>query len=105
MSIRWRECFSDQHYFATLLSFKGYENQTACNALLTHSSTDTNQPGVVPLEAITSDGCELLLHLIRTLSICTSYSTYHVCISSLGRLVINESKESKIISLGTSGFY
>lgn len=33
----WRHCFSDQHYFASLLSLKGFESETACNATLSNS--------------------------------------------------------------------
>lgn len=56
---RWRECFSEQHYFATLLSFKGFENETACDASLTNSGGDDTKPHMFPLEAITADGCAL----------------------------------------------
>jgi hypothetical protein len=34
----WRECFSDQHYFASLLALNG-SVPAACNAMLTTSST------------------------------------------------------------------
>ena len=58
---RWRECFSAQHYFATLLSFRGLENETACDASLTNSGGDDAKPHMFPLEAISADGCAHVL--------------------------------------------
>ena len=45
MRCRWRQCFSDQHLLASVLSYKGLENETFCNATLTNSdSGDTQHP-------------------------------------------------------------
>ena len=42
---RWRQCFSDQHLLASVLSYKGLENETFCNATLTNSdSGDPQRP-------------------------------------------------------------
>ncbi|EIE20983.1 hypothetical protein COCSUDRAFT_43360 [Coccomyxa subellipsoidea C-169] len=56
----WRECFSEQHYFATLLSFKGFENETACGASLTNSGVDDTKSQMIPLESITAEGVRAL---------------------------------------------
>ncbi|CAL8469014.1 g8555 [Coccomyxa elongata] len=52
---RWRECFSDQHYFATVLSFKGLENETFCHASVINSGGDASQPRMFPLETVNAD--------------------------------------------------
>ena len=39
MRCRWRQCFSDQHLLASVLSYKGLENETFCNATLTNSDS------------------------------------------------------------------
>ncbi len=57
---RWRECFSDQHYFATVLSFKGLENETFCHASIINSGGDASKPRMFPLESVNPDECVLL---------------------------------------------
>ena len=33
---RWRDCFSDEHYFATLMAALGREDETDCHGYLTN---------------------------------------------------------------------
>ncbi len=40
---RWRRCFSDQHLFASVLSYKGMENETACDSAITNSGSGDSQ--------------------------------------------------------------
>lgn len=54
---RWRECYSDQHYFATVLSVKGLENETFCHASVINSGVDAPKPRMFPLEAVNADMC------------------------------------------------
>lgn len=62
---RWRRCFSDQHYFASLLSYKALENETACNSTFTnHLSHDPQHAHIFTLEEVSNQGCviTLLIH-------------------------------------------
>jgi hypothetical protein len=54
---RWRRCFSDQHYFPSLLSYKGLENETECNATLTNPlSPDPLHPHIFSEEEVSYHG-------------------------------------------------
>ena len=45
MWCRWRHCFSDQHMFASILSYKGFENETNCKSTVTNpGSGDPQRP-------------------------------------------------------------
>lgn len=43
---RWRDCFSDEHYFATLLAVLGKENETDCKGFMMH--VDWSRGGAHP---------------------------------------------------------
>ena len=46
LSCRWRDCFSDEHYFATLLAVLGRENETDCKGFMMH--VDWSRGGAHP---------------------------------------------------------
>lgn len=46
MIYRWRDCFSDEHYFATLLAVLGRENETDCKGFMMH--VDWSRGGAHP---------------------------------------------------------
>ena len=46
LGCRWRDCFSDEHYFATLLAVLGRENETDCRGFMMH--VDWSRGGAHP---------------------------------------------------------
>ena len=58
---RWRDCFSDEHYFATLLAVLGRENETDCKGFMMH--VDWSRGGAHPrtyeLREISAARCTL----------------------------------------------
>ena len=66
----WRHCFSDQHYFASLLSLKGFEPETACNATLTNIySLDGHHVHSFSVAELSYDRCALPWGTFQSLSL------------------------------------
>ena len=40
---RWRTCFSDQHLFASILSYKALENETSCDSAVSNPGSEDSQ--------------------------------------------------------------
>ena len=67
---RWRQCFSDQHLLASVLSYKDLENETFCNATLTNSdSGDPQRPHSFNESELSIARCTLLLQASRMLDL------------------------------------
>lgn len=43
---RWRDCFSDEHYFASLLAAQGRDNETDCKGFM--MNVDWSRGGAHP---------------------------------------------------------
>ena len=46
LGYRWRDCFSDEHVFATLMAVMGRENETDCKGFMMH--VDWSRGGAHP---------------------------------------------------------
>lgn len=71
----WRDCFSDEHYFPTLLAVLGRENETECEGWGV-AAQDWSKGGAHPRAFNASEVTPALVHQMRDPAKCNSSAAY-----------------------------